>query len=47
MYGCCTPPRRPFRLEIALPARVDAEPVELYCELGLLSIRLAKAGRTE
>ena len=26
-----------------LPARVDAEPVELQCELGLLSIRLAKA----
>jgi HSP20 family protein len=39
--------RGPFRLEIALPARVDAEPVELHCELGLLSIQLAKANRTE
>jgi HSP20 family protein len=39
--------RGPFRLEIALPARVDAEPVELHCELGLLSIRLAKASRAE
>jgi len=34
-------------LEIALPARVDAEPVELYSGLGLLSIRLTKASRTE
>jgi HSP20 family protein len=39
--------RGPFRLEIALPARVSAEPVELRCELGLLSIRLAKASDTE
>ena len=34
--------RGTFRLEIALPANVDAEPVELRSELGLLSISLAK-----
>ena len=39
--------RGPFRLEIALPARVNTEPVELHCELGLLSIQLAKANRRE
>ena len=34
--------RGTFRLEIALPANVDADPVELRSELGLLSISLAK-----
>jgi HSP20 family protein len=36
-----------FRVEIALPARVDAEPVELRSELGLLLISLAKRDATE
>jgi HSP20 family protein len=35
--------RGPFRLEIELPARVDAQAREIRCELGLLSIKLAKA----
>jgi HSP20 family protein len=39
--------RGPFRLEIALPARVDAQPLELHCELGLLSIQLAKVRQPE
>jgi HSP20 family protein len=34
--------RGPFRLEIALPSRVEPEPVELRCELGLLFITLSK-----
>ena len=34
--------RGPFRLEVALPARVEAEPVELRSELGLLFISLNK-----
>ena len=34
--------RGTFRLEIALPANIDADPVELRSELGLLSIGLAK-----
>jgi HSP20 family protein len=36
-----------FRVEIALPARVDAEPVELRSELGLLSISLTKRDAPE
>jgi len=35
--------RGPFRLEIELPAIVDVRPTEIRCELGLLSIKLAKA----
>jgi HSP20 family protein len=35
--------RGSFKLEIALPARVSAEPLELEYERGLLTIRLAKA----
>jgi HSP20 family protein len=35
--------RGPFRLEIALPARVNADPLELRCDQGLLSIRFEKA----
>jgi HSP20 family protein len=32
-----------FRLELGLPARVDSDPIELSCQLGLLTIRLVKA----
>jgi len=35
--------RGPFRLEIALPARVSAEPLELDYQRGLLTMRLVKA----
>jgi len=35
--------RGPFRLEIELPARVDAQATEIRCELGLLSIKLTRA----
>jgi HSP20 family protein len=35
--------RGPFRLEIPLPARISTEPLELRCELGMLSIRFEKA----
>jgi HSP20 family protein len=33
-----------FRLEIALPAPVHAEPLEMRCEMGMLVLRLAKSG---
>jgi HSP20 family protein len=35
--------RGPFRLEVPLPARVNTEPLELRCELGMLSIGFEKA----
>ena len=35
--------RGPFRLEVPLPARVNTEPLELRCDLGMLSIRFEKA----
>jgi len=34
-------------LKLPCPRASIAEPVELHCELGLVSIRLAEAGRTE
>jgi HSP20 family molecular chaperone IbpA len=43
IYQAAEIQRGPFRLEIELPARVAAQPREIRCELGLLSIRLAKA----
>jgi HSP20 family protein len=39
--------RGPFHVEIGLPARVEAEPVELRCELGLLFISLRKLEATD
>jgi HSP20 family protein len=35
--------RGPFRLEVPLPARVNTDPLELRCELGMLWIRFEKA----
>src|SRR5947209_3025462 len=35
--------RGPFRAEIALSAPVETQPIDMRCELGILSIRLAKA----
>jgi HSP20 family protein len=35
--------RGPFKLEIPLPARVNTDPLELRCDLGMLSIRFEKA----
>jgi HSP20 family protein len=35
--------RRPFKLEIPLPARVNTNPLEFRCDLGMLSITFEKA----